>query len=209
MELIPIVIIVLGIISSIISGSKQNKDEGKRNIDPSKLEKRQKTAPRRRQFEQETKQPKGFFEELQEALETELNPEKFDKEQTEKKDTSSQKNKEVEKRKPRETIQRSSSKNRSSKDRVETDRSLVKKRAERAKERVAIKAYDKRVVAAEGLGRDIAEKARYTLDDSPKKYKKDVVKENEISSKDLTFDSKAVVNGIIMAEILGKPKSRR
>ena len=99
MELIPIVIIVLGIISSIISGSKQNKDEGKRNIDPSKLEKRQKTAPRRRQFEQETKQPKGFFEELQEALETELNPEKFDKEQTEKKDTSSQKNKEVEKRK--------------------------------------------------------------------------------------------------------------
>ena len=75
MELIPLLIIVLGIVSSII-GSKNNKDkEGDRNIDTSKLDRRQNTAPRSRQPDRETttNEQKGFFQTLQEAFDEEFN----------------------------------------------------------------------------------------------------------------------------------------
>ena len=58
---------------------------------------------------------------------------------------------------------------------------------------------------------DIADEVRYLSgDDSTKMPKRSTKKpERKMSSDDLAFDSKSFVNGIIMSEILGKPKSKQ
>ena len=213
MELIPIVIIVLGIISSIISGQSNKKNEEKRNIDPSKLDRKSKTAPRRRQDQQNpTTKQKGFFENLQENFEKEMK--NFEKElngqpQTEpKKRAETQARTQTAERQPRETIQRSNnrqnmSQNVSDYEKRKTDRSRHSNRASQAKEKVLTEAYDERVTMDEGLTKEMIEERQKN------RKNRDRIKENDITSGDISFDPKSVVNGIIMSEILGKPKSKQ
>lgn len=219
MELIPLLIIVLGIISSI-AGSKKNKEqEGKRNIDTSKLDRRQSTAPRKRQPDRETtaNEQKGFFQTLQEAFDEEFGNES-PKQHQEKKTAAaeSRPTRQTAERPARETIQKAreranTSQNISDIEKRITDRSAHAKRALEAKERVFTEGYDKRGAKTEGLGRDIADEVRYSYgDDSTKMHRRGIEEsDNKMTSEDLTFDSKSFVNGIIMSEILGKPKSRQ
>ena len=220
MELIPLLIIVLGIVSSIV-GSKNNKEkEGKRNIDTSKLDRRQSTAPRKRQPDSETaaNEQKGFFQTLQEAFDEEFNQQ----EQQPKRETrpepakpaasssrdmtsNSRPERQASERPVRETIQKV-------RERTNTSQNIsdIEKRiTDRSKH---AKGYDKRVGRAEGLGGDIADEVRYSYGDDPTQMNKrgrDNDPDTNMTSDDLTFDSKSFVNGIIMSEILGKPKSKQ
>lgn len=93
-----------------------------------------------------------------------------------------------------------------------TDRSEHAKRALEARDSVYTRGYDKRAAKTEGLGRDIGDKLRYSYGDDHAQMHKRGQEQKEstgITSGDLKFDSKAVVNGIIMSEILGKPKSKQ
>lgn len=224
MELIPLLIIVAGIASSII-GSKNNKEqEGKRNIDTSKLDRKQNTPPRRRQPETtKSNEQKGFFETLQEAFDEEFNktepkketvqPAKVEREFSRENRPARQQTE----RPVRETInkakeRKNSSQNISDIEKRITDRSKHAKRASEARDSVYTAGYDERVGKVEGLGRDIADKVRYSYgDDAAAMHKRDEQSQTgkQITSGDLTFDSKSVVNGIIMSEILGPPKSKR
>lgn len=224
MEFIPVLIVILGIISSIV-GSKNNKEkEGGRNIDTSKLDRQQKTAPRKRQPDTGTakKEEKGFFQTLQEAFDEEFNKtESAGHTQTDQKKSEQQshrqRDREQSRRPERETIQKSrsranSSKNLSDFEKKVTDRSEHAKRALDAKESVYTEGYNKRVEKVRGLGKDVAEEVRYSLgEDSSKMQQRNNSQGNgkNITSDDLTFDSKSFVNGIIMSEILGKPKSKQ
>lgn len=224
MEYIPVLIVILGIISSIV-GSKNNKEkEGGRNIDTSKLDRQQKTAPRKRQPDTGTakKEEKGFFQTLQEAFDEEFNKtESAGHTQTDQKKSEQQshrqRDREQSRRPERETIQTSrsranSSKNLSDFEKKVTDRSEHAKRALDAKESVYTEGYNKRAEKVRGLGKDVAEEVRYSLgEDSSKMQQRNNSQGNgkNITSDDLTFDSKSFVNGIIMSEILGKPKSKQ
>ncbi len=224
MEYIPVLIVILGIISSIV-GSKNNKEkEGGRNIDTSKLDRQQKTAPRKRQPDTGTakKEEKGFFQTLQEAFDEEFNKtESAGHTQTDQKKSEQQshrqRDREQGRRPERETIQTSrsranSSKNLSDFEKKVTDRSEHAKRALDAKESVYTEGYNKRAEKVRGLGKDVAEEVRYSLgEDSSKMQQRNNSQGNgkNITSDDLTFDSKSFVNGIIMSEILGKPKSKQ
>lgn len=224
MEFIPVLIVILGIISSIV-GSKNNKEkEGGRNIDTSKLDRQQKTAPRKRQPDTGTakKEEKGFFQTLQEAFDEEFNKtESAGHTQTDQKKSEQQshrqRDREQSRRPERETIQTSrsranSSKNLSDFEKKVTDRSEHAKRALDAKESVYTEGYNKRAEKVRGLGKDVAEEVRYSLgEDSSKMQQRNNSQGNgkNITSDDLTFDSKSFVNGIIMSEILGKPKSKQ
>lgn len=224
MEYIPVLIVILGIISSIV-GSKNNKEkEGRRNIDTSKLDRQQKTAPRKRQPDTGTakKEEKGFFQTLQEAFDEEFNKtESAGHTQTDQKKSEQQshrqRDREQGRRPERETIQTSrsranSSKNLSDFEKKVTDRSEHAKRALDAKESVYTEGYNKRAEKVRGLGKDVAEEVRYSLgEDSSKMQQRNNSQGNgkNITSDDLTFDSKSFVNGIIMSEILGKPKSKQ
>ncbi|CDZ99969.1 hypothetical protein BN1048_00749 [Jeotgalicoccus saudimassiliensis] len=204
MELIPLLIIVLGIVSSI-AGSKKNKEqEGKRNIDTSKLDRRQNSAPRKRQPDRETtaNEQKGFFQTLQEAFDEEFNTENT-KQHRERKTESAQPaagaNREVtsRSRSERQTAERPA-------------RETIQKARERAAETTK-EEYDRRFGKAEKPMSDIADEVRHLSgDDSTKMPKRSTKKpERKMSSDDLAFDSKSFVNGIIMSEILGKPKSKQ
>lgn len=227
MELIPLLIIVVGVVSSII-GSKNNKEkEGDRNIDTSKLDRRQNTAPRSRQPDTRTNtnEQKGFFQTLQEAFDEEFNqPEQETRQQSNRESKpqpvqssgrESRPDRQASERPVRETIQQSrerqnSSKNISDIEKRITDRSKHAKRALEARESVYTKGYDKRVGKTEGLSRDIADEARYSFgNDLTQMHKRGQQDRTGITSSDLKFDSKAVVNGIIMSEILGQPKSKQ
>lgn len=226
MELIPLLIILVGVVSSII-GSKNNKEkEGDRNIDTSKLDRRQNTAPRSRQPDTRTntQEQKGFFQTLQEAFDEEFNqPEQETKQQSNRESKpqpvqssgrESRPDRQASERPVRETIQQSrerqnSSQNISDIEKRITDRSKHAKRASEARDSVYTKGYDKRVAKTDGLGRDIGDKLGYSYDDDLTQMNKRGQESTSITSSDLKFDSKAVVNGIIMSEILGKPKSRQ
>lgn len=226
MELIPLLIIVIGVVSSII-GSKNNKEkEGDRNIDTSKLDRRQNTAPRSRQPDTRTNtnEQKGFFQTLQEAFDEEFNqPEQERKTQSraepapqpvESSGRESRPDRQTSERPARETIQTSrerqnTSQNISDIEKRITDRSKHAKRAAEAKDSVYTRGYDKRAAKTDGLGRDIADKLRYSYGDDLTQMHKSGHTSTKITSKDLTFDSKAIVNGIIMSEVLGKPKSKQ
>ena len=230
MELIPILIIVLGVVSSIV-GSKNNKEkEGDRNIDTSKLDRKQNTAPRNRQPDTRTNtnEQKGFFQTLQEAFDEEFNqPEQEAKPQPKREPKrepkpqpvqssgrESRPGRQVSDRPVRETIQKtrerqSSSQNISDIEKRITDRSKHAKRAAEARDSVYTKGYDKRSAKVDGLGRDIADKVRYSYDDDLTQMNQGGQESRKITSDDLSFDSKAIVNGIIMSEVLGKPKSKQ
>ena len=230
MELIPLLIIGIGIVSSII-GSKNNKEkEGERNIDTSKLDRRQNTAPRERQAERDTRtnEQKGFFQTLQEAFDEEFNqqekrtdpkPEQTKPAASSSRDMTSNRRPERQavERPVRETIQKArertnTSQNISDIEKRITDRSKHAKRASEAKESVYTEGYNKRAARSEGLGRDIADEVRYSYgDDVTQMHKRGKNNESDtsVTADDLTFDSKSFVNGIIMSEILGKPKSRQ
>ena len=229
MELIPLLIIVVGVVSSII-GSKNNKEkEGDRNIDTSKLDRRQNTAPRSRQPDTRTNtnEQKGFFQTLQEAFDEEFNqPEQETRQQSNRESKpqpvqssgrESRPDRQASERPVRETIQQSrerqnSSKNISDIEKRITDRSEHAKRALEARDSVYTRGYDKRAAKTEGLGRDIGDKLRYSYGDDHTQMHKRGQEHKEstaITSGDLKFDSKAVVNGIIMSEILGQPKSKQ
>lgn len=226
MELIPILIIVLGVVSSIV-GSKNNKEkEGDRNIDTSKLDRKQNTAPRNRQPDTRTNtnEQKGFFQTLQEAFDEEFNqPEQEAKPQPKREPKpqpvqssgrESRPGRQVSDRPVRETIQKtrerqSSSQNISDIEKRITDRSKHAKRAAEARDSVYTKGYDKRAAKVDGLGRDIADKVRYSYGDDLTQMNQGGQESRKITSDDLSFDSKAIVNGIIMSEVLGKPKSKQ
>ncbi|MGO1922540.1 MAG: hypothetical protein ACTH14_01785 [Jeotgalicoccus sp.] len=228
MEFIPLLIIVLGVVSSIV-GSKKNKEkEGDRNIDTSKLDRKQNTAPRSRQPDTRTNtnEQKGFFQTLQEAFDEEFNqPEQETKPQSKPKpepkpqpvQSSGRENRpgrQTSERPVRETIQQSrerqnSSQNISDIEKHVTDRSKHRERASEARDSVYTRGYDKRAFKVEGLGKDIADKVRYSYGDDLTQMNKSGQESTKVTSDDLSFDSKAIVNGIIMSEVLGKPKSKQ
>jgi len=91
----------------------------------------------------------------------------------------------------------------------------LSERASRAKETVYAGAHNAKsdvdiAEASVGIGSEIAENVRYSYeDDHTEMHERDKKKSKALTSRDLKFDEKAIVNGIIFNEILGKPKSRR
>ena len=203
MELIPLLIIVLGIVSSII-GSKNNKEkEGGRNIDTSKLDRRQNTAPRSRQPDTRTStnEQKGFFQTLQEAFDEEFNqPEQETKQQS----------KTESKTQPVQASGRESRPDRQASERPV--RETIQQARGRQNLSQNISDIEKRITdrtKREDLGRDIGNKSGYSDGDVLTQKQKSEHESTNITSDDLAFDSKAVLNGIIMSEVLGKPKSKQ
>lgn len=103
-------------------------------------------------------------------------------------------------------------------DKVSTDRSKHRERAQKAKESVYTGGLDRSEAEkrVKGIGRESAELARYSLDEedlfdesTDRSRDQKTQREPALGKDDLSFDRKAVVNGIIFSEILGKPKSRR
>lgn len=102
-------------------------------------------------------------------------------------------------------------------DKVPTDRTKHRERAQRAKESVLSEGSNRSEVekhAADNRGKT-SERARYSLSDDLSKTsgKASQVNREKFDSRlgkdDFSFDRKAVLNGIIFSEILGKPKSKR
>ncbi len=103
-------------------------------------------------------------------------------------------------------------------DKTQTDRSKHKERAQRAKDSVFTEGFsrsdaEKRV---KGIGRESVELSRYSLeaDDLSKSSAESSAAQKErraaaLEKGDFSFDRKAVLNGIIFSEILGKPRSKR
>ena len=227
MELIPILIIVLGVVSSIVGSKKNKEEENKRDIDTSKLDRRQNTAPRSRQPEATKNEQKGFFESLQEAFDQEFNKPEPDAPPKREQTTQTVSTREVNnenrptrqsiERPVRETIQKTrdrvnSSQNISDIEKRITDRSAHAKRASEAREKSRTEGYNERVKKSEGIGRDIIDQARYSFGDDVTKMHtrgQEGKRQKKVTSKDLTFDNKAIVNGIILSEVLGKPVSKR
>lgn len=103
-------------------------------------------------------------------------------------------------------------------DKVSTDRSKQKERAQKAKESVYTEGFDRSEAEkrVKGIGRESAERSRYSLDEDDlfgesagKSDGEKRQREPALNKGDLSFDRKAVLNGIIFSEILGKPKSKR
>ena len=103
------------------------------------------------------------------------------------------------------------------KDKVpEEDRSKHRERAETARNTVYSGGIGKSEAEQKvsGLGRETAEESRYNLDKEEISSDSDNREPTDrpapvLTKKDLTFDRKAVVNGIIFSEILGRPKSKK
>lgn len=199
MELIPLLIIVLGIVSSII-GSKNNKEkEGGRNIDTSKLDRRQNTAPRSRQPDTRTStnEQKGFFQTLQEAFDEEFNqPEQETKQQS----------KTESKPQPVQASGRESRPDRQASERPV--RETIQQARGRQNLSQNISDIEKRITDRTKR-EDIGNKSSYSDGDVLTQKQKSEHESTNITSDDLAFDSKAVLNGIIMSEVLGKPKSKQ
>lgn len=218
MELIPILIIVLGVVYSII-GSKKNEDKaGDRNIDTSKLDGKQNTAPRSRQPETRTNtnKQKGFFQTLQEAFDEEFNqPEQETKPQpVQSSSREGRPGRQTPERHVRETIQQSrerqsTSQNKSNVEKRITDRSKHTSRVSEVRGSGHTRGYDRRANQTNDIGLDIGDTLSYSYDDDLTQMSKSRQESTKFTSDDLSFDSKAVVNGIIMSEVLGKPKSKQ
>lgn len=228
--LLPLLIFAGGIIYSVIA-SKSNKDEEKRNVDPSKMERSGRSAPRRRPTDSDPQRQEGsggLFDELRREFKNE-----YDKAMGEPaSETNSQSRRtqqedikkriEEERRKMEEKRQQEkeqSSMRERSRDKTYKDKKPVERRqserASQARESVYTGAHDARsdveiARAADGIGREVTEQARYSYgDDRTEMHERGREQKNDFSPKDLSFDKKSVVNGIIFNEILGKPKSRR
>lgn len=230
--LLPLLIFAGGVIYSIIASSG-NKNEEKRDIDPGKMERPGRSAPRRRPPESETGQKVerragGMFDELKREFQSEYDKamgrtagDEAGRDQSRRPtredvrrrvDEERQKFEAQRQREKKEASMRERSRGEVNRDRKPVERKQSE-RAERARERVRTGAVDTKVEpagAAEGVGREITEQARYSYgDDLTSLNKKDDGEKGSISHKDLTFDKKAVLNGVIFNEILGKPKSRK
>lgn len=228
--LLPLLIFAGGVIYSVIA-SRDNKDKEKRNIDPSKMERPGRSAPRRRPANSEPERQQGsggLFDELKREFKKEYDkamgePEPETNSQSrrmtqenvkERVEDERQKLEEKRQQEKRQSSMRQRSRDKSYRDKKPVER-RQSERASRAKESVYTGAHDGssdvRVAgAAEGVGKEITERARYTYGDDPTKiHGTDSRKSKAFTSKDLNFDKKAVVNGVIFNEILGKPKSRR
>lgn len=103
-------------------------------------------------------------------------------------------------------------------DKVPTDRSEQRERAQKAKESVYSKGLNRSESEkpAKGIDRESAERSRYSMDENDlvkTSGKRPRVRKEKYASAldqdDFSFDRKAVLNGIIFSEILGKPKSKR
>ncbi|SDL21447.1 hypothetical protein [Lacicoccus qingdaonensis] len=227
--LLPLLIFAGGVIYSVIA-SKGDKSKGKRNIDPSKMERPGRAAPRRRPAnnEPEREQSGGLFDELKREFKKEYDktmgePETETKSQSRKmsqeniKRRVEEERQNLEDRRQREK-QRPSMRQRSQNKTYEDKKPVERRqpeRASRARDSVYTGAHDAKddvevAGSAEGIGREITERARYTYgDERTEMHERDKKKSEGFTSRDLTFDRKAVVNGIIFNEILGKPKSKR
>lgn len=228
--LLPLLIFAGGVIYSVIA-SKGNKDKDKRNIDPSKMERPGRSAPRRRPANSEPERQQGsggLFDELKREFkkeydkatgepssETEGQSRRLSQENIKKR--VEEERRRLEEKRQREKEQASMGQR--SRDKTYKDKTPVERRqserASQAKERVYTGVYDAKsdveiADASTGIGREISERVRYSYgDDRTEIHERDRAKDKAFSSKDLTFDKSAVVNGIIFNEILGKPKSRR
>ncbi|WP_017548807.1 hypothetical protein [Salinicoccus carnicancri] len=103
-------------------------------------------------------------------------------------------------------------------DKLPADRSKPKERAQKAKDYAYAEGVDRSEAAkrVKDSGRESAERSRYSLDEDDlfgvsagKPDREKGQSEPALSRGDLSFDRKAVLNGIIFSEILGKPKSKR
>ncbi|CAM4141674.1 hypothetical protein [Lacicoccus alkaliphilus] len=227
--LLPLLIFAGGVIYSIIA-STGNKNEEKRDIDPGKMERPGRSAPRPRQSESDTggRQSQGsggMFDELKREFQSEYEkamgrtgtdtsagpPERPSREDVKRRvEEERRKLEERRQREKKETSMRERSRRETSRDRKPVERKQSE-RAERARERVRTGAADSNVEVAkpvEGVGSEITDELRYSYGDDRTSVA-DTRKSSAFSSKDLTFDNKAIVNGVIFNEILGKPKSRK
>lgn len=232
MELLPILIIVGGIIYSTIASRANKEKEGQRNIDPSKMERRSNSAPRRRQPENrdESSGSKGIFEDLKREFKREYDkamgteeerPSGRQSETTRRAEESRRMQQEAEKK--IKEVQNSRSVRNSSGERNKRDfqknnrgyRTEHSRRAAESKQAVYSEGYSRNQEPRKegresGIGRDVADQVRYQYgDDRTQSHKRNKSGKKHVTKKDLSFDQRAVVNGIIFSEILGKPKSRR
>lgn len=228
--LLPLLIFAGGIIYSVIAG-RGNKDKEKRDIDPSKMERPGRSAPRRRPADSEPERQQGsggLFDELKREFKKEYDkamgePASETNSQSRRMSQENIKNRvEEERQKLEEKRQREkeqASMRQRSRDKTYKDKTPVERRqsdrASRAKESVYTGAHDAKsdveiADASKGLSNEISERARYSYgDDRTEMHERDRKKSKAFSSKDLTFDKSAVVNGVIFSEVFGKPKSRR
>ena len=228
--LLPLIIFGGGIIYSVIS-SRTNKEKEKRDIDPSKMERPGRSAPRRRPANSEPERQQGsggLFDELKRefkkeydkamgepASETNSQSRRIQQEDIRKRvEDERQKLEEKKQQEKKQSSMRQRSRNQSYRDKKPVERKQSE-RASRAKESVYTGPYDaegdvKVADAARGIGEEISGRARYSSEsDRTEMHERGREQDKIFSPKDLSFDNKAVVNGIIFNEILGKPKSRR
>lgn len=228
--LLPLLIFAGGVIYSVIA-SRGNKDKEKRNIDPSKMERPGRSAPRRRPSNSDSQKQQGsggLFDELKREFkkeydkamgepssETDGQSRRISQEDIKKRvEEERQKIEERRQQEKEQASMRQRSRDKTYKDKKPVER-RQSERASRAKESVYTAEQDvKKDVevagATEGIGREITEQVRYSYgDDRTEMHERGRKKEKAFTSRDLTFDRKAVVTGIIFNEILGKPKSRR
>lgn len=228
--LLPLLIFAGGIIYSVIA-SKGNKDEEKRNVDPSKMERSGRSAPRRPPTDSDPQRQEGsggLFDELKREFKneydkamgepaSETNSQSRRTQQEDIKKRVEEERRKMEEKRQQEKEQspmRERSRDKSYKDKKPVERSQSE-RASRARENVYTGSYDadgdvKVADAAKGIGEEISGRARYSYgEDRTKMHERGREQKKDFSPKDLSFDKKSVVNGIIFNEILGKPKSRR
>jgi hypothetical protein len=237
--LLPLLIFAGGVIYSVIA-STGNKNEEKRDIDPSKMERPGRSAPRPRQSEsnqggRQAQGSGGMFGELKREFQSEYEkamgrtgtdtsagpagsgtaggPERPTREDVRRRvEEERRKLEERRQREKKKSSMRERSRGEASRDRKPVERKQSE-RAERARERVRTGAAETNVEVAkpvEGVGSEITDQPRYSYgDDRTSVNGADKKKKSAFSSNDLTFDNKAIVNGIIFNEILGKPKSRK
>lgn len=226
MELLPLLIIVGGILYSVVASNANKKNEDKRNIDPSKMERRGNSAPRRRQpenSEDSSSGPRGFFDDLkreftkeyEKAMGTDERPSTTERSTGNKGTNNSKRIKQEAEKKIRE-FQKSPEKQKRdfqrNNPRYQTEHS---KRATESKQAVYSEGYSRedgprKSNRVAGIGRDVADQVRYEYgDDRTQVHRRNQTKRTRVTKGDLSFDQRAVVNGIIFSEILGKPKSKQ
>ncbi|MCD2136851.1 hypothetical protein [Salinicoccus halitifaciens] len=232
--LLPLLIFAGGVIYSLIASSG-NKNEEKRDIDPDKMERPGRSAPRPRQPEAGRREqgPRGMFDEMKREFQSEYEkamgrtagdtaggpaetgregPARPTREDVRRRVDEERRKFEADRqREKKEASMRERSRAEVNRDRKPVERKQSE-RAERARERVrtgAVETKAEPVGAIGGVGGEITDEVRYSYgDDRTSIHEKGKKQRTSFSSKDLTFDNKAIVNGVVFNEILGKPRSR-
>lgn len=220
MELLPLLIFLGGIVYSLIASQKDKGKKEKRDIDPGKLGNPSKTN-RRQPGSNKQDSSKGFFEQMKNEIERSFGaPDDSSDEQRRQQTPASRKTENSGQRPERSSQQRPQYQRaeRTSSSRPATNRSFGRSFEEKAGDSVFTEGFNRSEAEKRvgGIGRESAELARYSLDDddlsqsSGKSH--EVQKEKHapaLDKGDFSFDRKAVLNGIIFSEILGKPRSKR